>query len=291
MLLNELMEEKERFSHNERIIIEFIKKLNININSYSARQIAKETYTSPSTVVRLCKKLNCESFREFKEKYIEELRYMNRKENIDNSIPFVEINTNYEIMNNMVTLYKEVSEDTIKCLDINELNKAIDMIKESNNIYVFSSGMTLNLARLFQEKMLKINMNVIVYDSLDLQYIKSVNCEQSDCFILLSYTGETTRILQIARNLKLRKAKTISVTSIGNNHLSNLTTCHLYVSSHEKITNNIADFSSILSTNLVLDILYSCVFNLDHRKNLKHRKELTERYEVQRQKDVQSHIK
>ena len=76
------------------------------------------------------------------------------------------------------------------------------MLNQAQAIYLFSSGLSVSGT---------YGYNVIVYDSLDIQYIKSCQVSENDCFILLSYTGETTRILQLARNLKLRHASTLSV--------------------------------------------------------------------------------
>ena len=76
------------------------------------------------------------------------------------------------------------------------------MLNQAQAIYLFSSGLSVSGT---------YGYNVIVYDSLDIQYIKSCQVSENDGFILLSYTGETTRILQLARNLKLRHASTLSV--------------------------------------------------------------------------------
>ena len=292
MLISEQMEKINNFSNNELIIIRFIKSLGIEIKSYSARKIAKETYTSPSTVVRLSKKFNFNSFIEFKNEYLKELEYLqNNKMNINHSIPFTKNNSFYEISSNLATLTKEVAYDTVKTVNIDELNKSITYLKKAHNIYVFSSGTTINLAKMFQEQMLKINYNVIIYDNLDLQLIKSLNTLESDCFILLSYTGETTRILELARNLKRNNAKIIAVTSIGNNHLSQYASAVLSLSSHENITHNIANFSTIVSINLILNIIYSCLFSLDYENNDYVKTNIDRHREIQRQKDVQKNIK
>lgn len=292
MLITEQMSDTEKFSTNELIIIDFIKSVDLDFHSYSARQIAKETFTSPSTVVRLCRKFKYDSFQDFKEAYLKELEYIHRiKRDIDGSIPFKEDDSFYEICNNLSVLTKETAEDTVSGLNHDDLNRAVQYIKDSKNIYVFSSGTTINLAKIFQEQMLKIGCNVIVYDSQDLQFIKSMHCLESDCFILMSYTGETTRILQLARNLKRKKAKIIAITSMGNNRLSLLASCELNVSSREKISHNIGNFSTIVSMNLILNIIYSCLFRLNYGSNDQAKTSLEHYREVQRQRDAQKNIK
>lgn len=53
MLIRDQMQQLDRFSHHEQISIAFIKAHGSTLSSYSARQKARETLTSPATVVRL----------------------------------------------------------------------------------------------------------------------------------------------------------------------------------------------------------------------------------------------
>ena len=57
VLLQEKMESTD-FSPNEKIVVDFIMNKQENIENYSTTMIAKETYTSPSVLVRIAKKLN-----------------------------------------------------------------------------------------------------------------------------------------------------------------------------------------------------------------------------------------
>lgn len=56
MLLKEQMKAYP-FSHNERVIIDYILDKQINIKDYSVKMIADATFTSPSTLIRISKKL------------------------------------------------------------------------------------------------------------------------------------------------------------------------------------------------------------------------------------------
>ena len=53
MLLVDMLTKKDNFSKSEEIIADYILNLGENIKEYSARNIAKETYTSPATVLNL----------------------------------------------------------------------------------------------------------------------------------------------------------------------------------------------------------------------------------------------
>ena len=70
MLLIDKLTNKVDFSKSEIIIADFIIQLGEKIKNYSARSIAKETYTSPATVLNLCKKIGIEGFDNFKKAFI-----------------------------------------------------------------------------------------------------------------------------------------------------------------------------------------------------------------------------
>ena len=74
----------------------------------------------------------------------------------------------------------------------------------------------------------------------------------------------------------------IAVTSLGENSLSRLSACTLTVSSKESLFHNIGDFSTHVSVQLLLDILYSSYFWLDYERNYERKLKKTRQLENQR---------
>lgn len=283
MLVIDKLKLKENFSANECDIADYLLKNNKDIKSLSARFIATKTYTSASSVVRLCKKLGYEGFNDFKEDFIKEVEYKesNFKE-IDPNYPFCHDDTDMMIANKIGLLYKETIDDTLCLLDTNTLKKAVDILNKSKIIYICSSGVHGQLASSFQEKMSKIGKTVIIYSRLDHIFYEACYTEQSSCFILISYSGETETVLRVARKLKERKILSIAITSIGGNTLSSLSDYSLFMSTREKLINNIGNFSINISTVLLLDILYSNYFNLNHKDNMNNRITFSKEFEKKR---------
>ena len=78
MLIIEKLTSKENMSDTEIAIADFIIFIGKNINKSSTRSIAEATYTSPTTIIRFCKKMGFSGFDEFKNEYIKELDYLNK---------------------------------------------------------------------------------------------------------------------------------------------------------------------------------------------------------------------
>lgn len=90
MLLTEKIYETH-LSYNERDVIKFIEEEKEKIENYSTTYIADKTDTTPSTLVRIAKKLGYSGWNDFKKDYLKEIRYLNSHfNNIDANTPFDE---------------------------------------------------------------------------------------------------------------------------------------------------------------------------------------------------------
>ena len=85
---------------------------------------------------------------------------------------------------------------------------------------------------------------------------------------------------QMAKKLNERKIEFITITSYGTNTLSSLSQNILYVSTREKIRDNLGAYSMSLSTLYLLDIIYSLYFSLDYHENREKRIEIAKEYEL-----------
>ena len=88
MLLQEKMK-NTRFSASEQFVVEFILSKQELIKNYSTTAIASETYTSPSILIRISKKLGFHGYNEFKEAFLNEVEYLKTNfQDLDANTPF-----------------------------------------------------------------------------------------------------------------------------------------------------------------------------------------------------------
>ena len=173
-------------------------------------------------------------------------------------------------------------KDTLQLLQSDQLQKAVQIICEGNNFHIYSAGTALNIAESFKEKMMKIGKNVYITNNLNYQRYE-VNClSEKDCVLFISYSGETKSIVEMARICMRRKIPFITMTSYGENTLSRLCDVNLYISTREKLVYNIANFTSNLSVNFLLDLLYSTYFVVDYKRNYEYKIAVTKKAETQR---------
>ena len=198
---------------------------------------------------------------------------MFQSQDIDATIPFVEDDDVVTIANNILTLHSETAEDTRKLLKHDELNKAITLLSEAEVIDVYAKACYEYTGRLFQNKMHTINKNVLMMSDPILQAAMS---NEKHAAVVVSYSGETSRMVKVAHMLKERHTPIVAITSISQSELSHLADAILHISSREMLNTKIANFASTESINCLFDILYAGIFAKDYNKNLDYKMTIAE---------------
>ncbi|MGN0293999.1 MAG: MurR/RpiR family transcriptional regulator [Lachnospiraceae bacterium] len=268
MLIAEKLKLTDEMSETEESIAEFLLQTGRELNNYSTRSIAKATYTSPATVIRLCKKLGFTGFDDFKEKYLKELQYMDEQAGpVDMNFPFSKNDTMMKAANRITQLYQDTISDTMALLSYRSLQEATALLRNSRRIYIFSAGTTINQAESFREKMLKIGKGVNICNNLNYQLYEAGCLSAEDLAIIISYSGETEKMLLVAQECRKLSVPILAITSFGENSLTHYASCKLIISTKENLFRNIGDFSTHVSVHLLLDILYASYFWLDYEGN------------------------
>ena len=264
MLIKDQLREKKNMSNNEKIVANYLLKADENIEKDTVRTVAEKTYTSPSTIIRLCHKLGFTGFSDFKNKFLNEVKYFNLQfQNVDVNFPFRREDTAREVMSKITDLCIETIKDTEKVVDMRTLLRCRKICSESEEIHIFSYGTYLNQAYSFKEKMMKIGKKVMISSNLNYQLYEAEIMQAGDIAIIISYSGETNNSLLIAKQCRKNNIPTIAITSIGENDLTKICDETLYISTKESLYKNIGDYSIHLSVSYVLDVLYSLIFQND----------------------------
>ncbi len=268
------------FSNSEKQLAKYILDNGEEILTLSIKELAKKTYTSPATIVRLCQKIGLEGFLDFKIKYSAELQYDNTSQKrIDVNYPFKSNDTPVQIAHKIASMHKETIDDTIKLIDFKTLDKSVSTILKANHIYIYGNGNSLLAGMSFQHKMLRIQKPVTLCTLPGEHNFLSYMANIDDVAIIISYSGETKELVDNAKLLYEKKIPIIAITSIGDNQLSRYATYVLNTGSREKIFSKIAPFASKTSIEYILDLLFSCIFTLDYNNHLYHKLKYDKAYD------------
>lgn len=279
MLIRERLERCE-FSNSERVIIDFILKEKMTIKNMTMKEIANATYTSPSTLIRIAHKMKFKGWNELKEAYLKEEEYLQTHFlDIDANLPFSNDDTIMSIASKIATLKKEAIDDTLSLVRHDDLQKAVQMIKKASSIYVFAVSNNGLITQEFAHNMSRIKKKVTICNLQGELVYSAINVDVQSCAIIVSYSGETPILSRVIQALKMNGIPIIAITNIGENTVSRNADVVLRICTREKLYSKIATFSTDVSFEYILDLLYSCVFSLDYDKNLERKTKISQMIE------------
>lgn len=280
MSIKSTLLKQDDFTKLEKQIANYFLSEQAYITHMTTRSIANALYTTPSKIVRFCQKMGFDGFSDFKSSYMNELQ--NESVYLDYNFPFHANDKTTQLSSKIGTLYHQHIDEVIHMIDHDSLNQALHLLRNAKSINIISSGVQSNIAKAFQDHMLKIGANVIIEDQFDLAYYRVCNAEPSTVYIVISYSGETPNTLKIVHKINQQKLPIIALTTKGNNTLSSLADVCLYLSTHETLIQNLGHFGTNISTLLILDILYAQYFNQNFQDNLQKRITITSSFQTKR---------
>lgn len=267
-----LLQDKLRmdiFTKNEKVVIDYLLKQQENIESMTTASIAKETFTSKSTLVRIAKKLNFSGWSTLKKELLNEIEYVNQSiVSIDANIPFTKKDSLRSIAYKIATLEKETIQETYDLMSHDQLREATTILDRANQIHLFAVSNNLLLAQRFKHYMSRIHKTVFIHSLQSEIFFEASMARSDSCAIIISYTGETKELLEVNNLLKKQNIPVILLTSIGENSLTKSNNIIFKIATKEKMYSKIASYSTDISIEYILDTLYSTYFHLHYDQNL-----------------------
>jgi len=278
MIINKL-EKKENFTNNEKEIADYILRHLEEIHLLSAENLAKKAFVSKATVVRFCRKLGVERYREFQRSLDKEVGEMMKIQGLLSEEPVNSETTYEEIISIIPSLYERVIGATKLNLDTPVMEKIIKKLKNTKKIEIYGTGISYILAKLASFKFMTLGIESAAYDGLNEHYIISAEKGEKDIALIISLSGTNLYMIRIAEYLKKRN---VFVVGIGNGSSEEIKkACSEYIEIHAP--NYILSFemvSAFTGINYVLDIFFTSLLVSNYYKNINTSLEVSKNYET-----------
>lgn len=262
-----IKEYKNNANGAERKIVDFLLENPEQVVNCTIHELAEKTYSSASTIVRLCKKLGFKGYKDFQKSLVYELAL--RKEALDEKTQEITREDSLESIIEKVTYKNVISlENTMKLIDLEILERCVDILEKANTINLFGMGSSLLVAKDAYLKFLRINKPCLISDDWHAQLLQARNITKNDVAIAISYSGMTEEVLRCVQTAKENNAPIIAITRFEENPLSSIADYNLYVSATEFIFRSGA-MSSRISQLSIIDILFTAFINRNYDKYLK----------------------
>lgn len=262
-LLVRLRAHRQYASSAERNIIDLIQKDPHGAVTLSIRALAAATYTSPSTVVRFCRKLGCSGYKEFQRELVYELASVDERSDL--ALEDIERDDVTErVVRKVAASNVRSIEATERLVDAACLDVCAAALHSARVVDLFGIGASLLVAHDFDLKLTRVGKECHVYDDWHSQLLCAKNMHADDIAVVISYSGLTAEMLECARVARGRGARVIAITRLGDDTpLAREADWALGVAASEPLLRSGA-MASRMSQLTVVDMLYAVYVTKDY---------------------------
>ncbi len=199
----------------EMMVYNYVIKNRDKVMYMTIRELADAAGVSTTTILRFCRKLNCDGYSEFR------VRFKLYEQNEPQQANFG--------ASEIISFFKSVNNEEFDAL----LDKAVDIILSSERIIFVGAGTSGSLAKYGARFFSNIGK---FSNHIDDPYFPVTNDMAKNALaIVLSVSGETEEILRFASQFSLHHCKVLSVTSHEHSRLAKLADFNLSGMSRKRV--------------------------------------------------------
>lgn len=258
------------FSESERTIASYILAHGDEIRTLSISRLAEETFSSPATITRLCRKVGTEGYKDFRIRFNTEWERGQSVRHIDINLPFGVGDSPRQIARSMANLQQHAVQAAMERFDYRALDRIVNRLDRSDVVNIYTMGNSLPVALEFKIKMVRLGRQVNVEQDSSILPGYAFASGKKTFNLLISHSGETRRIVECAQILRENGSYSVALTSSSRSTVAKL--CNevicTQVSEGDLYSAKIETFATVDVTHYILDCLYCWLFQKDHVGNM-----------------------
>lgn len=259
------MNELKHLTSQEKAVVDYINQYPKALIDMNVNELAKASYTSSSTIIRLCKKLEVKGYAELKFIYALEYPEMMKQRELLKKKPFNFDTTIDDIINTLPMIYAKSIDHTRSLISRNTIIRVTNLIKQAQRIEIYGDGSNYDLANMMAYRFESVHKDCFVYNASHWEHIKSLEHRKIQTLaILLSHTGKNPMVLDAAKRLRESKVKTVSISGNFEMALANMTDENIQIMSLDNEL-ELKTTMYTIATQYVLDVFISSlmVYQMD----------------------------
>lgn len=246
-----IQRESSSMNEKERRICDYIKRYSKEIIHMTITELAEKCNTSEASIVRFSKKLGYKGFQAMKisiaQDVIEPPRQIHEALCKDDTVSTITA----KVFRSSV----QALDDTLKVLDIAQVEKAVDLIANAKNLLFFGVGGSSPVAFDAQHKFLKIGYLSVAFSDDNMQAMAASILSESDVIVAISHSGASNSVIEALEIARQSGAKIIAITNYSRSPILKYSDVHLFTASPETAFKSDA-LSSRIAELVILDTLF-----------------------------------
>ncbi|HOJ93978.1 MAG TPA: MurR/RpiR family transcriptional regulator [Fervidobacterium nodosum] len=251
---------------SEKKVAQFVLENPNTVIKSTVNELANMCNVSDATVIRFVRKLNFETFQEFKFSIAkEETSDFNKEESeleiFQNDLP-------EDILRKITLSSLRTIENTSKITNLEEYLKVAHAIRSANKILIFGVGASGAIVTFLQYKLTRSGYPAVAIIDPHMQAILAANLSSKDLAIGISQSGSTKDTVDSLAVAKSHGAITVAITEHKNSPIANYSSLIIEIYSSENPIKNSAG-RSVLAQIFSIEILTGILQSLDFEKSYK----------------------
>ena len=228
--------------------------------------LAKGSFTSNATIVRLCRKVGVKGFRDLRVELASDLeKRRSQRADVDANYPFAADQGVEDVMSNVLALKREALDTCYAAIHSGEVERVARAIRSASQVYLYGNGDSAMTAMAFGNLLVKVGVRTVLANQFGESNSVARTARPGDVVIAVSYSGQ---ILEDMHNVipiyKERKCKLVLLSAakapVGFNY-------SFRIPAKESGVGKVATFYSQSCFRFILECIYSEVFELDYESN------------------------
>ncbi len=248
-LVNVITDALPGLNKSERKVAEAILSDPESATGSSIASLAKRANVSEPSVNRFCKRFNTAGFPDFKLKLAKSLvsgvRFVNRNVDPNDTVESYTPKIFDSTINDLALIRDSIDHSVV--------NAVVDQLIQAKRVYFFGLGTSGSVARDAENKFFRFNLPVSFHDDVLMMRMLASTGSAGDLFFVISHTGRTKEIIDIAEIASNNGATVIALTS-SSSPLTAVSSIALEVDVPENTDEYMAMTSRIVHL-VVLDVL------------------------------------
>lgn len=245
-LLDRLRERLEELNRSERKVANVILEDPTVATSLSIASLAQAASVSEPTVNRFCRNFGAKGYPDFKIKLAQSLAggtpYVTRAvEPGDSATQYT-----HKIFGATIAALDEAQRE----IDMAAIERMVDYLTQAKQIHIFGLGASGAVAQDAQHKFFRFNLPVMAYIDVLMQRMVAAACHTGDVVVIISYTGRTRELVDIARLARDAGAVVLGITA-PSSPLANECTATLDVATPEDTDHYMPMTSRVIQLTLI----------------------------------------
>ena len=267
MLVDEI--KKIKLTNTEKAIADYIVRNPKEVTGLTIEQLAEKTFTSKTTITRVCKKLRLKGFPELKMHIAEELDAFSIEDKyIQRDIPISFGEGSREVAKNIMNLQHQALMRTYHNLDLDAVYRAAQVIDQSDLVLLYGRGESLLALKNLQSDLNRIGKRSVCEMMHGFEFVYQFKERTKCCAVVVSQYLSSRYVNNTLLSLYEKNIPVILIHGTTKKPIIRKAAASISFDNSESYT-KAGSFTSRLQKMYILNVLYSVLFSLHYDENVK----------------------